>query len=89
MNAPFVIREAIRLGIFCRPELDPKDRGYWIGMALNPGEYFEEVHAASNNYLGLYKVSPAQLLGNWELVTREMIEKEYISYCEEQTRPPF
>lgn len=71
--ANIVIAQAIELGILCRPvELG------WIGSALAPTkEGFEKIEAETNNYLGLYHPTPGQIMLDWMLTTRELIEAEY------------
>lgn len=79
--APTIIAQAMELGILCRPvELG------WIGSALLPTtDSFERIEACSNNYLGLYHPTPGQLMLDWMLITRELIESEY---CE-SIKDPF
>lgn len=73
--APLIIAQAIELGILCRP-LD----GKWFGAALAPSkDSFERIEAASNNYLGLYYPTPHQIMLDWELTTRGLIDAEFNS----------
>lgn len=71
--APQIISQAMALGILCRP-VEPG----WCGEALSPGpDGFQRVEAASNNYLGLRNVTPGQIMLDWTLITKELLEKEY------------
>lgn len=76
-----IIQQAISLGILCRPE-EPG----WSGEALKPeGEYFEHVIAASNHFVGFYRLKPSQLMVDWELTTKDLITKEF----DDAQKPPF
>lgn len=79
--ANLVIAQAIELGILCRPvELG------WIGSALAPTkDSFEKIEAETNNYLGLYHPTPGQIMLDWMLTTKELIESEY----RESMKEPF
>ena len=76
-----IIQQAISLGILCRP-----DEPGWSGEALKPdGEYFEHVIAASNHFVGFYRLKPGQILRDWELTTKEIITEEF----DRDQKPPF
>ena len=81
-NAVMIIREAMDLGIYCRPIPGPNPFGFkpgiYEGEALNPSkDSFEKIEVCSYNYSGLYTVTPSHLLLDWELVTKDMLIKEY------------
>ena len=79
--APLIIAQAVELGILCRP-VEPG----WCGEALSPGpDGFQRIEAGSNNYLGLRNVTPGQIMLDWTLTTRELLEAEY----QESLRDPF
>lgn len=83
-----IIGQAISLGILCRPvEIG------WRGEALQPDhDSFEHVIAASNHFVGLYHPSPAQIVRDWELTTKDLITKEFedsIKEFEDAQKPPF
>ena len=93
-NAVEIIRSAMQLGIYCRPVPDSNPFGSKIGIyegeALKPSfDSFEKIEVYSNNYAGLFTVTPAHLLLDWELVTRDMLLKEYEDYVAAMQRSPF
>ena len=79
--APLIIAQAIELGILCRP-VEPG----WCGEALSPGsDGFQRIEALSNGYIGLRDVTPGQIMLDWMLTTRELLEAEY----DEAAEAPF
>ena len=93
-NAVMIIREAMDLGVYCRPVPGSNpfgsQTGLYEGEALRPcEEWFERVEAWSDNYNGIFVIKPGHLLLDWELITREKLVKEYEKHVESMTRSPF
>lgn len=74
-SAPEIIAQAMALGILCRP-VEPG----WCGEALEPRrDGFRRIEAWTTNLLGDRVITPHQILLDWTLITKELLEKE----CEE------
>lgn len=72
--APQIIAQAIALNLLCRPV----HGRLGSGEALSPTEdSFERVSAWTSNYLGLFHPTPEEILADWMLTTRDLLQMEY------------
>ena len=82
-NAPEIIQQAISLGLLCRPVYHGRGCRIGVGEALEPtmDSFFWCI--PGDHEAHLYTVSPAELLLDWELTTRDLLAAEYRKACEE------
>ena len=82
-TAQTIIKEALRLGILCRPCLGHGMTAIGVGEALTLTEDgFYHVSAANPGEHRYFVVSPEMVMRDWELITTDLIRDEYRKLCE-------
>jgi hypothetical protein len=78
-TAPTAIREALRLGILCRPTSSAGPK--WIGEAFEVSEtcFWLYAHDGTSH---IFHPSPDLFLFPWELVTKDMLRAEWREFTE-------
>ena len=78
MNVIQAIELAHKIGVYCRP----KDWGPCYALEIGDGLFFE---VTGGRMVGPYPMKPEDLMGEWELVTKDTLIKE----LEDSEKSPF